>query len=75
MVHPQRLGIWLPFPEHMATGFIVKEESRMALVWETNSFSHVWTRRVEFFHRALRLKKLETSILKESSHRLREEKI
>lgn len=66
LVHPYRLRIWFPFPEHMTTGFMVEEEGGMALGWENNSINHIWTRRVKFFHRAPRLKKLETGLSRKS---------
>lgn len=75
IVHPQGLGLWFAFPEYMAPGVIIKEEGGMALGWETNSISHIWTRRVEFFHRALRLRKLETVLPRDCSHCLSEGKL
>lgn len=59
----------VPLPRAMTTGFIVKEEGGMALGWEANSVSHIWTRRVEF------LKAQETKGKKDQSQPERRENL
>lgn len=71
MVHPQRQAIWFAFQSTQPQALLPRRRVEWLLDGR-QQVSYIWPGRVDFFHRALRLKELETGLSGDSSHCLRE---
>lgn len=71
MVHPQRQEMWFAFQSTRPQALLLRRRLEWLLDGR-QKVSRIWPGRLDFFHRALWLKELETGLSADSSHCLRE---